>query len=65
MNQASHFPTWADIEQAAAKINPYIHRTPVLTSQAINTLAGASLYFKCENFQKVGAFKIRGAMNAI
>ncbi len=53
------------IEQAHERIKPYIHRTPVLTSSGLNELAGCSLYFKCENFQKVGAFKARGAMNAV
>lgn len=47
------------------RIKPYIHRTPVLTSRLINDLASANVYFKCENFQKMGAFKIRGATNAI
>ncbi|MEM9685730.1 MAG: threonine/serine dehydratase [Bacteroidota bacterium] len=47
------------------RIKPYIHNTPVLTSMLINEMAGASLYFKCENFQKMGAFKMRGATNAI
>jgi threonine dehydratase len=53
------------IEQAHTRIKPYIHRTPVLTSSGLNELAGCSLYFKCENFQKIGAFKARGAMNAV
>src|SRR6478609_11847988 len=53
------------IEQAHERIKPYIHHTPVLTSGSINELAGCSIYFKCENFQKIGAFKARGAMNAI
>ncbi|MBS1491576.1 MAG: pyridoxal-phosphate dependent enzyme [Bacteroidetes bacterium] len=53
-----------DIEAAHERIQPYIHHTPILTSQSINEQAGCSLYFKCENFQKVGAFKARGAMNA-
>lgn len=52
------------IESAHDRIRPYIHRTPVLTCKTIDALAGASLYFKCENFQKIGAFKIRGGMNA-
>ncbi len=52
------------IEQAHARIKPYIHRTPVLTSRSMDETAGCTLYFKCENFQKVGAFKARGAMNA-
>ncbi|OHD70841.1 MAG: serine dehydratase, partial [Spirochaetes bacterium RBG_16_67_19] len=55
----------ADIEQAAARIRPYAHLTPVLTSSALNERTGAQLFFKCENFQKVGAFKFRGAANAV
>lgn len=47
------------------RITPYIHRTPVLTSHLINNKAGAEVYFKCENFQRMGAYKIRGATNAI
>ena len=47
------------------KIQPYIHRTPVLSSQQLNAIAGAQVFFKCENFQKMGAFKMRGAANAI
>ena len=47
------------------RIAPYIHNTPVLTSQLINDIAGAEIFFKCENFQKMGAFKMRGATNAI
>ncbi len=47
------------------KISPYIHRTPVMTSQLINDIAGCEVFFKCENFQKMGAFKMRGATNAI
>jgi len=58
-------PTLADIDAAHARVKSYIHRTPVLTSQSLNRITGASLYFKCENFQKIGAFKIRGALNAI
>jgi len=58
-------PSLADIESAHQRIGPHIHRTPVLTSASLNALAGASLFFKCENFQKVGAFKARGAMNAV
>ena len=52
------------IEEAHERIKPYIHRTPVLTCKTINDQAGAFIYFKCENFQKIGAFKIRGGMNA-
>src|SRR5690554_3131064 len=53
------------IVQAHTRIQPYLHRTPVLTSKTIDKLTGASLFFKCENFQKIGAFKARGGMNAI
>lgn len=56
--------TLEDIKTAHERIAPYIHRTPVLTSQSINDIAGCEIYFKCENFQKIGAFKIRGGMNA-
>jgi threonine dehydratase len=52
------------IESAAERIAPYIHSTPILTNKSINELFGLDLYFKCENFQKIGAFKIRGGMNA-
>ena len=55
----------ADIQQAHDRIRTYIHRTPVLTNQTINQRAGADLYFKCENFQKIGAFKARGGTNAV
>jgi threonine dehydratase len=58
-------PEFADIEAAHRLIQPYIHRTPVLTSTGINSLAGGELFFKCENFQKIGAFKFRGACNAV
>ena len=54
-----------DIDTAYGKISPYIHKTPVLSSQMLNEMTGAELYFKCENFQKMGAFKMRGAMYAI
>jgi len=54
-------PSIADIQKIHEAITPYIHRTPILTSQSINEIAGAELYFKCENFQKIGAFKMRGA----
>ena len=47
------------------RIKPFIHRTPVLTSQLLNEKTGCNLFFKCENFQKMGAFKMRGAANAI
>lgn len=54
-----------DVIEAHNRIRPYIHNTPVLTCSAIDQMVGAKLYFKCENFQKVGAFKFRGATNAI
>ncbi len=54
-----------DIRDAAERIRPYVHRTPVLTSRALDDMLGASLFFKCENLQKVGAFKARGACNAV
>jgi len=53
------------IAEAHDRIRPYIHRTPVLTNRTINERAGADLYFKCENFQKIGAFKARGGTNAV
>ena len=55
----------ADIKQAHERIRPFIHRTPILTSESINAIAGCSLFFKCENFQKIGAFKARGGLNAV
>lgn len=54
-----------DIQSAASRIAPFIHRTPVMTSTAINEIFGGELFFKCENLQKVGAFKARGAVNAV
>src|SRR5688572_15980360 len=57
--------TKESIEQAHQRIKPYIHKTPVMTSQGVDDLAGCKLFFKCENFQKIGAFKARGAMNAV
>jgi threonine dehydratase len=56
---------YGDVEQAAARIEGAAHRTPVLTSRTADAKAGASLFFKCENFQRMGAFKFRGAYNAI
>ncbi len=58
-------PEFEDIKNASVRIKEYIHRTPVLTSQSINELTGAHIFFKCENFQKAGAFKARGAINAV
>jgi threonine dehydratase len=57
-------PTKQDISAAHERIKPYITRTPLLTHEQIDELVGAKLFFKCENFQKIGAFKMRGAMNA-
>jgi threonine dehydratase len=60
-----HPPSWETIQEAHARIAPRIHRTPVLGSASLDALTGARLYFKCDNFQKTGSFKIRGATNAI
>lgn len=57
--------TYNDIQTAADRIRPYVHRTPVVTSAQINDVVGAEIFFKCENLQKVGAFKARGACNAV
>ena len=62
---AMTIPTFDDVVAAHERIRPYIHRTPVLTSSYLNALTGAELFFKCENFQKAGAFKVRGASNAV
>lgn len=58
-------PTLTDIRAAAERIRPYAHRTPVLTCQSLDEAVGARVFLKCENFQKVGAFKFRGACNAV
>ena len=58
-------PTLDDIRAAADRIEPFAHWTPVQTSNTLNDLTGAELFFKCENFQKIGAFKFRGACNAV
>ncbi|MEM5435098.1 threo-3-hydroxy-L-aspartate ammonia-lyase [Paraburkholderia diazotrophica] len=58
-------PTYEDVVDAAQRIEGIAHRTPVLTSTTANERTGASLFFKCENFQRMGAFKFRGAYNAI
>lgn len=58
-------PDFEDVKEAYERIKPYIHRTPVLTSRYLNRLTGAELFFKCENFQKAGVFKARGASNAV
>jgi threonine dehydratase len=58
-------PSWESILAAHVRIAPRIHRTPLLTSSSLNAVTGAQLFFKCENLQKTGSFKIRGASNAI
>ena len=59
-----YIPVFEDIKAAHERIAPFVHLTPVLTSQSVNKIAGCKIFFKCENFQKVGAFKYRGATNA-
>ncbi|GAA1320539.1 threo-3-hydroxy-L-aspartate ammonia-lyase [Pseudonocardia xinjiangensis] len=58
-------PTYADVQAAAERIRGQAHRTPVLTSRRVDGEVGASVFFKCENFQRMGAFKFRGAFNAL
>ena len=58
-------PSFDDVIAAHERIRPHIHETPVLTSSFLNRMTGAELFFKCENFQKAGAFKVRGASNAV
>ncbi|MDE5416590.1 pyridoxal-phosphate dependent enzyme [Labilibaculum sp. DW002] len=53
------------LQETQQRIKPFVHRTPIMSSQLINEIAGVEIYFKCENFQKMGAFKMRGATNAI
>ena len=66
MNDALAAPvTYADIEAAAARLEGVAHRTPVATSTQFDALAGCEAYFKCENLQRMGAFKVRGAYNAL
>ncbi|HQU68092.1 MAG TPA: pyridoxal-phosphate dependent enzyme [Albidovulum sp.] len=62
---AMHIPTFDDMLAARGRIAHHVHRTPVLTSRMLNELSGAELFFKCENLQKAGAFKARGASNAV
>jgi len=61
----NHLPTAADIQRVRRIIAPYAHQTPVLTSQTFDHMLGASLFFKCENLQRGGAFKFRGATHAV
>jgi threonine dehydratase len=65
IDEIAKIPTLEDIQTAAQRIDRYIHNTPVLTSQTFNNQVKSNIFLKCENFQKVGAFKIRGATNAI
>src|SRR5881227_2072349 len=58
-------PTFADVESAARQIAGVAHRTPVVTSRTVNERTGAQVFFKCENLQRGGAFKFRGAYNAL
>jgi len=60
-----NIPTFFDVEKAHEIVQKYAHRTPILSSSSINKIVGGELHFKCENFQKVGAFKFRGACNAV
>ena len=64
-NNSNSIPDLETIRQAALRIKPFVHRTPVLTCLSLNQMVHAELFFKCENFQKVGAFKFRGATNAV
>ena len=65
MAETLNLPEFGDVLAAAGRIAPWVNRTPVLTCAGLDELAGARLFFKCENFQKVGAFKARGATNAV
>jgi threonine dehydratase len=65
MSSLTTTTTLEDVREAAARIAPWAHRTPILTSASLDRLLGASLWFKCENLQRAGAFKFRGAMNAV
>jgi threonine dehydratase len=65
MTAALPSPTWDDVVAAAARIDGHAHRTPVLTSRTADEELGANVFFKCENFQRMGAFKFRGAFNAL
>src|ERR1700704_1103020 len=58
-------PTYSDVESAAKQIAGVAHRTPVATSRTVNARAGAEVFFKCENLQRAGAFKFRGAYHAL
>ncbi len=64
-NIEQKIPTYDDVLAAHERIKPYVHKTPIFTSQYFNKLSGAELFFKCENLQKAGVFKARGASNAV
>ena len=65
MDPRIHVPTLADIRDAAARIAPHVQRTPVLRSRSLEAMAGCEIHFKCEHLQRIGAFKFRGASNAV
>ena len=65
MTVAEREPDLPTIREAATRIAPWVHRTPVVTCRSLDALVGARLFFKCENLQRVGAFKLRGASNAV
>lgn len=58
-------PSYDDLKKAVKRVEPYVHHTPVLESRMLNEKTGSKVYLKCENFQRMGAFKMRGAINAI
>jgi threonine dehydratase len=64
-SKSDSIPSFEEVKEAYLKIRDKVHRTPVLSSQKVNEHAGGQLFFKCENFQKVGAFKFRGATHAV
>ena len=65
MQPPSASPSFADVQSAAARLLGHAHRTPVLRSRTADAQVGAQVFFKCENFQRMGAFKFRGAFNAL
>jgi len=65
IQQYGSFPTLYDIQQAYSRLLPFINRTPILKSATINEMIGAEVFFKCENFQKTGSFKMRGAVSSV
>ena len=64
-NIADSSPVFEDVLQAHKRVSPYIHRTPVITCASVDARAGCEVFFKCENLQKTGSFKVRGAINAV